>query len=72
MPHGAPMGRPMSALAHIEPVFDGQFDGLDLLSTAVIVLDAAARIVHVNQATELLLGSSRKNLLGPVGRARHR
>jgi two-component system nitrogen regulation sensor histidine kinase GlnL len=54
----------MSALAHIEPVLDGQFDGLDLLSTAVIVLDAGARIVHVNQATELLLGSSRKNLLG--------
>ena len=41
-----------------------QFAGLDLLSTAVIVLDGDACIVHVNQAAELLLGVSRKNLLG--------
>jgi two-component system, NtrC family, nitrogen regulation sensor histidine kinase GlnL len=40
-----------------------QFAGLDLLSTAVIVLDDAARIVHVNQSAELLLGMSRRNLL---------
>jgi two-component system nitrogen regulation sensor histidine kinase GlnL len=40
------------------------FEGLDLLSTAVIVLDDGARIVHVNQAAELLLSGSRKNLLG--------
>ncbi len=40
-----------------------QYAGLDLLSTAVIVLDDAARIIHVNQSAELLLGMSRKNLL---------
>ena len=54
----------MNTLAGAEYVVDAQFEGLDLLSTAVIVLDRAARIVHVNQAAELLLGTSRKNLLG--------
>lgn len=47
-------------------VAEERFDGLDLLSTAVIVVDSAARIVHVNQAAELLLGTSRKNLLGQM------
>jgi len=45
---------------------DPEFEGLDLLSTAVIVVDGAARIAHVNQAAELLLGTSRKNLLGQM------
>ena len=54
----------MSAVARLDPGVETQFDGLDLLSTAVIVLDQAARIVHVNQSAELLLSMSRKNLLG--------
>ena len=54
----------MSAVARFAPVVEAQFDGLDLLSTAVIVLDQAARIVHANQSAELLLSMSRKNLLG--------
>ena len=54
----------MSAALRSDPELEESFDGLDLLSTAVIVLGPAARIVHVNQAAELLLGMSRKNLLG--------
>ena len=54
----------MSAVARLDPGVETQFDGLDLLSTAVIVLDQAARIVHANQSAELLLSMSRKNLLG--------
>ena len=54
----------MSAVARFDPVVEAQFDGLDLLSTAGIVLDQAARIVHANQSAELLLSMSRKNLLG--------
>ncbi len=54
----------MSAVARFDPAVETQFDGLDLLSTAVIVLDQAARIVHANQSAELLLSMSRKNLLG--------
>jgi len=54
----------VSALVPIEPAQTGPLEGLDLLSTAVIVLDESVRIVHVNQATELLLGISRRNLLG--------
>jgi two-component system nitrogen regulation sensor histidine kinase GlnL len=46
-----------------------RYEGLDLLSTAVLLLDAGARIVHVNQAAELLFDTSRKTLVGqPVGR----
>ncbi len=46
-----------------------RYEGLDLLSTAVLLLDASARIVHVNQAAELLFDTSRKTLVGqPVGR----
>jgi two-component system nitrogen regulation sensor histidine kinase GlnL len=46
-----------------------RFEGLDLLSTAVLLLDSRARIVHVNQAAELLFDTSRKTLVGqPVGR----
>ena len=52
----------MNAAAPFNPC--DTFEGLDLLSTAVIVLDDGARIVHVNQAAELLLSVSRKNLLG--------
>jgi len=59
-----PAGRRVSAYVPIEPAIGSSFEGLDLLSTAVLVLDASARIVHVNQAAELLLGISRKNLLG--------
>ncbi|HTN49065.1 MAG TPA: nitrogen regulation protein NR(II) [Burkholderiaceae bacterium] len=54
----------MNAAAAFDPIASETFDGLDLLSTAVIVLDDGARIVHVNQAAELLLSVSRKNLLG--------
>jgi two-component system nitrogen regulation sensor histidine kinase GlnL len=46
-----------------------RYEGLDLLSTAVLLLDSRARIVHVNQAAELLFDTSRKTLVGqPVGR----
>lgn len=41
-----------------------RYAGLDLLSTAVLVLDEHAAIVFANQAAELLVGASRKNLLG--------
>ena len=46
-----------------------RYQGLDLLSTAVLLLDSDARVVHVNQAAELLFDTSRKTLVGqPVGR----
>ncbi|MEF9995827.1 MAG: nitrogen regulation protein NR(II) [Burkholderiaceae bacterium] len=45
------------------PVSGGRYDGLDLLSTAVLVLDGEACIVYANQAAELLTGVSRKNLI---------
>jgi two-component system, NtrC family, nitrogen regulation sensor histidine kinase GlnL len=38
--------------------------GLDLLATAVVVLDAALVIRQVNAATESLLGTSRRALIG--------
>lgn len=45
------------------------FIGFDLLSTAVLVLDADSCVTHVNQAAELLFDSSRRSLIGqPVGR----
>lgn len=56
----------MSAVAGVGYAADPQFEGLDLLATAVIVVDGATRIAHVNQAAELLLGTSRKNLLGQM------
>ncbi|MGH6623075.1 MAG: nitrogen regulation protein NR(II) [Burkholderiaceae bacterium] len=40
------------------------FLSFDLLSTAVLVLGADSRVIHVNQAAELLLDSSRKTLIG--------
>jgi len=61
----------MSALEFNVPVVGGPapFEGLDLLSTAILLLDANARIVHVNQAAELLFDTSRRTLVGqPVGR----
>lgn len=64
-------GLPMNPLEFTVPVAGGpaHYEGLDLLSTAVLLLDAKARIVHVNQAAELLLDTSRKTLVGqPVGR----
>ncbi len=39
-------------------------DGLDLLSSAVIVLDAGSRITYANAAAEILLESSAKALTG--------
>src|SRR5574339_901881 len=59
----------MSALTAPETGDASRFEGLDLLSTAVLLLDANARIVHVNQAAELLFDTSRRTLVGqPVGR----
>ncbi len=47
----------------------GRYQGLDLLSTAVLVFDDSARVVFANQAAEQLLEASRKNLIGqPAGR----
>lgn len=46
-----------------------QYDGLDLLSTAVLLVDGNGRIAHVNQSAELLFDTSRKTLIGQsVGR----
>ena len=42
------------------------YDGLDLLSTAVMLVDADGRIAHVNQAAELLFDTSRKTLIGQL------
>ena len=42
------------------------YDGLDLLSTAVVLVDANGRIAHVNQAAELLFDTSRKTLIGQL------
>ena len=46
-----------------------RYDGLDLLSTAVLLVDGDGRIAHVNQSAELLFDVSRKTLVGQsVGR----
>lgn len=51
------------------PRVDPRYEGLDLLATAVMLLDASGRIVHLNQAAELLLDASRRTLVGqPVAR----
>jgi two-component system, NtrC family, nitrogen regulation sensor histidine kinase GlnL len=42
------------------------YDGLDLLSTAVLLVDNSGRIAHVNQSAELLFDTSRKTLLGQL------
>jgi two-component system nitrogen regulation sensor histidine kinase GlnL len=42
------------------------YDGLDLLSTAVLLVDSSGRIAHVNQAAELLFDTSRKTLIGQL------
>jgi len=42
------------------------YDGLDLLSTAVMLVDVDGRIAHVNQAAELLFDTSRKTLIGQL------
>ncbi len=43
---------------------DGRYQGLDLLSTAVLVFDDQARVVFANQAAEQMFEASRKNLVG--------
>ncbi|MGZ8992998.1 MAG: nitrogen regulation protein NR(II) [Burkholderiaceae bacterium] len=40
------------------------YEGLDLLSTAVLLVDSGGRIAHVNQSAELLFDTSRKTLVG--------
>jgi two-component system nitrogen regulation sensor histidine kinase GlnL len=57
----------MSAADFAMPVSSLRYEGLDLLSTAVVLLDGRARIVHVNQAAELLFDASRKTLVGQPG-----
>src|SRR5512134_828902 len=53
------------SVAELRSVFESPvYEGLDLLSTAVLLLDSKARIVHVNQAAELLFDASRKTLIG--------
>jgi two-component system nitrogen regulation sensor histidine kinase GlnL len=42
------------------------YDGLDLLSTAVLLVDGDGRIAHVNQSAELLFDTSRKTLVGQL------
>jgi two-component system nitrogen regulation sensor histidine kinase GlnL len=48
----------------IIPVDDGRYRGLDLLSTAVLAVNARGQIVFANQAAEQLLEVSRKSLAG--------
>ncbi|MBC8119916.1 MAG: PAS domain-containing protein, partial [Burkholderiaceae bacterium] len=43
-----------------------RYEGLDLLSTAVMLVDGHGRIAHVNQAAELLFDTSRKTLVGQL------
>jgi two-component system nitrogen regulation sensor histidine kinase GlnL len=43
---------------------DGPFGGLDLLSSAVVLLDAGFRICHMNPAAELLLAVSGRTVCG--------
>jgi two-component system nitrogen regulation sensor histidine kinase GlnL len=57
----------MSAVESRISALAGRYDALDLLSTAVLLLDARARIVHVNQAAELLFETSRRTLIGQPG-----
>jgi two-component system nitrogen regulation sensor histidine kinase GlnL len=57
----------MNAADFALPLSSTRYEGLDLLSTAVVLLDARARIVHVNQAAELLFDTSRKTLVGQPG-----
>jgi two-component system nitrogen regulation sensor histidine kinase GlnL len=40
------------------------FHGLDLLSTAVLVLDESLHVTHANPAAETLLAHGRKHLIG--------
>lgn len=40
------------------------FSGLDLLATAVVVLDGSLRVVHINPAAEVLFALSQRNLRG--------
>ncbi|HVE88435.1 MAG TPA: nitrogen regulation protein NR(II) [Burkholderiaceae bacterium] len=42
------------------------YDGLDLLSTAVLLVGSGGRIAHVNQSAELLFDTSRKTLIGQL------
>jgi len=42
------------------------FRSLDLLATAVVVLDQGLRVVHCNQAAEALLGMSNRGLAGAL------
>ena len=45
-----------------------EYAGLDLLATAVLVVDAGNSIVFVNQAAEVLLDTSRRHLVGQAAR----
>jgi two-component system nitrogen regulation sensor histidine kinase GlnL len=49
--------------AEMEPR-EARYQGFDLLSTAVLVVDEDARVAFANQAAEQLFGASRKNLVG--------
>ncbi|MEP6607860.1 MAG: nitrogen regulation protein NR(II) [Burkholderiaceae bacterium] len=42
------------------------YAGLDLLSTAVMLIDGEGRIAHVNQSAELLFDTSRRTLIGQL------
>ena len=56
----------MNAVESLSLAHRAQYDGLDLLSTAVLLVDRAGRIAHVNQSAELLFDTSRKTLLGQL------
>ena len=59
----------MNAAELLQLAHAPRYDGLDLLSTAVLLVDGNRRIAHVNQSAELLLDASRKTLIGQlVGR----
>jgi len=53
-------------LRSLAPAPQYEYGGLDLLSTAVLLVDCAGRIAHVNQSAELLFDTSRKTLIGQL------
>ncbi len=56
----------MNAVDSLSLAPRSHYDGLDLLSTAVLLVDGAGRIAHVNQSAELLFDTSRKTLIGQL------
>ncbi|HYM47604.1 MAG TPA: PAS domain-containing sensor histidine kinase, partial [Burkholderiaceae bacterium] len=56
----------MNAVELLSPAHRSHYDGLDLLSTAVLLVGRGGRVAHVNQSAELLFDTSRKTLIGQL------